>query len=372
MEGVGIVLDFYPHVRHPVVVSLMLGKAADRCKRIGIGDKLIAVAGQTTQGKTFYEVRDLIIGPVGSTVTLNFQGIASEYKCDLVRGYDKLDALAIEGACQPRCVAPVQMRSGWYSVSLAKSKQENLATGFEHEVRRVDIKGTVMSTPLPLAPASSPAAMLEEAAAAPKFLPAHWDTNAKMDPVAVVPVPTGSTEFTFVQAEFSKTAQGCTIVGVERIQNKTLWNRYCICRETMNERAPPSARAREMRLFHGTKADSMDKINVQGLNRAFAGQNATSLGKGVYFARDASYSAQDTYSPKGAEGEKQMYLALVAVGDYCKGNKDEPVPSKARPGATSVHDLCDSTVDNEASPTIFVTYNDTQQYPDYRITFKKS
>ncbi len=82
----GIVLDVDPDAHHPVVVSLVPGKAADGCKRIGVGDKLVAVAGQPTQGKTFNEVRDLIVGPVGSTVTLDFRGVAGEYKCDLVRG----------------------------------------------------------------------------------------------------------------------------------------------------------------------------------------------------------------------------------------------------------------------------------------------
>jgi hypothetical protein len=33
----------------------------------------------------------------------------------------------------------------------------------------------------------------------------------------------------------------------------------------------------------------------QGFNRSFAGQNATLFGKGVYFAANASYSADDTY-----------------------------------------------------------------------------
>jgi C-terminal processing protease CtpA/Prc len=86
MEGVGIVLDVDPDAHHPVVVSLVPGKAADGCKRIGVGDRLVAVAGQATQGKTFNEVRDLIVGPVGSTVRLNFQGSSGDYQCDLVRG----------------------------------------------------------------------------------------------------------------------------------------------------------------------------------------------------------------------------------------------------------------------------------------------
>jgi hypothetical protein len=285
--------------------------------------------------------------------------------------YDTRDALAIEAAYQSRSLNPVPLRSGRYSVSLADMKQKNLATGFEREVRRIGIKGAVMSTPLPsLAPALTPASAPALVPTMISFYPAHWDKNAMMDPVAVVAVPAGSPNFTFVKEEFEKTAKGFTIVRIELVQNKALWSKYCIGKEIMNQRAPPSARARELRLFHGTKSDVVDKINVQGFNRTFAGQNANLFGKGVYFARDAKYSSSETYSPKDAKGEKRMYFALVSVGDFCLGRIDEPVPSRSRPGAASSYDLCDSTVNDEAAPDIYVTYNDTQQYPDYLITFK--
>ena len=32
--------------------------------------------------------------------------------------------------------------------------------------------------------------------------------------------------------------------------------------------------------------------------------------------------------------------------------------------------LCDSTVDDEAKPTMYITYTDSQQYPEYLITFR--
>jgi poly [ADP-ribose] polymerase 10/14/15 len=192
-----------------------------------------------------------------------------------------------------------------------------------------------------------------------------------MDPAAVVAVPAGSDEYADVQRRFDQTARGAAILRVERVQNPCLWGKYSAGRHTMGARAPPSAGARELRLFHGTRAESAARICVQGFNRAFAGQNATLFGRGVYFARDATYSAQDTYSPPDAAGERRMFLALVAVGDCCRGGRDAPVPPRARPGAATAHDLCDSTVDDPAAPAVFVTYNDTQQYPDYLITFRK-
>ena len=46
--------------------------------------------------------------------------------------------------------------------------------------------------------------------------------------------------------------------------------------------------------FHGCSASVVENIIANGLNRSYAGQHATVYGKGVYFARDASYSARET------------------------------------------------------------------------------
>ena len=76
--------------------------------------------------------------------------------------------------------------------------------------------------------------------------------------------------------------------------------------------------AKEKRLFHGTEKATIPKINRNSFNRSFCGKNATAYGKGVYFAVDASYSLDDTYSC--SQGNKYMYLARVVVGDFCVGN----------------------------------------------------
>ena len=55
-------------------------------------------------------------------------------------------------------------------------------------------------------------------------------------------------------------------------------------------------------LFHGTTTDAVEKIMRQGFDRGLAGRNATAYGVGVYFARDARYSAHPKYSPPDAAG----------------------------------------------------------------------
>ena len=83
-------------------------------------------------------------------------------------------------------------------------------------------------------------------------------------------------------------------------------------------------------------------------------------GEGVYFAKDAAYSARDRYSKQDTEsGHKYMYLARVLVGKYTKGDK-----GIKKPPATF-----DSVVNDVDDPGIFVVFYDGQAYPEYLITF---
>ena len=119
-------------------------------------------------------------------------------------------------------------------------------------------------------------------------------------------------------------------------------------------------------LFHGTDEDTVPKIYQQGFNRAFAGKNAVAYGKGVYFARDASYSSSTTYSRPNAAGVQHMFLCRVVVGEYCQGRNGALTPDPR-----SGHMLYDSTVDNMRNPGMFVTYHDAQAYPEYLVKFKQ-
>lgn len=92
-------------------------------------------------------------------------------------------------------------------------------------------------------------------------------------------------------------------------------------------------------------------------------------GNGTYFAVDAKYSANDTYSKPDANGTKYMYLARVLVGEYCTGEAGLVVP-RAKQG-TDPTNLFDSVTDKMQAPSIFVIFNDIQAYPEYLITFRK-
>ena len=92
-------------------------------------------------------------------------------------------------------------------------------------------------------------------------------------------------------------------------------------------------------------------------------------GKGVYFARDASYSTYPLYSPPDAQGWQTVFAVRCVVGQWSKGVKDALTPD-VRDAARNI--LYDCTVDNVRDPSIFVTYHDAQAYPEYMIKFSQT
>ena len=95
--------------------------------------------------------------------------------------------------------------------------------------------------------------------------------------------------------------------------------------------------------------------------------SATAYGRGVYFARDACYSARDAYTPRDANDHKYMYYARVLTGQYTKGSQNLLVPPPKDPSNPSV--LHESVVDDMQDPRIFVVFQDAHVYPEYLITF---
>ena len=211
--------------------------------------------------------------------------------------------------------------------------------------------------------------------------PPAWAETGKVR----VNVPVGSAEFDEVANFFKVALYGqrdkVKVTNVARVENLPLWQSYAVKTQTMKARYgkdgslrvnnnTPGVEAMERRwLFHGTQPDVISKIEHQGFNRAFAGRNAVRYGRGVYFARDASYSSHETYSVPDANGVQHMFLCRVAVGDWCKGVNEQLTPD-AKPH--NHLELFDSTVDNVFNPSVFVIYHDAQAYPEYLVSFKQN
>lgn len=198
----------------------------------------------------------------------------------------------------------------------------------------------------------------------------------------------GSPERTELLKSFFSTLRGqhISIVKVERVQNLAMFQSYIVKRQTVcyretgeQDTLSPEIQQKALRrferrwLWHGTNPDAVEKILNQGFNRSFCGKNATAYGKGVYFARDASYSAHQTYSAPDRYGNQYMIACSVCVGEYCRGKHDALTPD-VRDARN--HSLYDTTVgltssDTMANPSIYVTYHDAQAYPEYLITFQQ-
>lgn len=94
----------------------------------------------------------------------------------------------------------------------------------------------------------------------------------------------------------------------------------------------------------------------------------TDFGKGVYFARDASFSVGYANRSQAGVGNRCMYVAKVLVGQYCKGtNRQAVIPPPKDP--SKPEELFDSVVNDSGNPSIFVVFFDSQCYPEYLIKF---
>ncbi|XP_052076128.1 protein mono-ADP-ribosyltransferase PARP14-like [Mytilus californianus] len=197
-------------------------------------------------------------------------------------------------------------------------------------------------------------------------MPSNWSPMDDKENIKLVLLQQTDQEYLEVHQEFTKTTGSAhKIVKISRIQNRTLYQQYKAKKMSM-ESLNPQGHQNERTLWHGTAYDALDSINTYGFNRSYCGKNATVYGNGVYFARDAAYSARGTYSPKDHNNQRHMYMCKVLTGEYTQGKQGLIVPP---PKGTS-HILHDCVVDNPADPAIFVIFHDTQAYPEYLVLFE--
>ena len=202
--------------------------------------------------------------------------------------------------------------------------------------------------------------------------PPNWEAmSAPWQDVALVPVGVDKPEFEEVSNLFYATCSRGEwhIASIKRVQNLPQLRLYETHKRTIEARKRPHG-ANEKRLFHGTAKANIPKINRNSFNRRYCGKNATVYGEGVYFAVGAApWSIRDTYSPSDEQGNKYMYLARVAVGEFCKGDSSMRVPPP-QPGSGDLLSY-DTTVDNMGQPEMYVAYHDAQAYPEYLITIRR-
>ncbi|KAF4022152.1 hypothetical protein G4228_014299, partial [Cervus hanglu yarkandensis] len=178
-----------------------------------------------------------------------------------------------------------------------------------------------------------------------------------------------SSEFQAVVQAFCDTldtARGrIHVVRVERVIHPLLQQQFQLHRERLEQCCERQA---EQVLYHGTTVPTVPDICARGFNRSFCGRNGALYGQGVYFAKRASLSVLDRYSPPDAEGHKAVFVARVLTGDYGQGQRGLRAPPPRPPGHALLR--YDSAVDCLHRPSIFVIFHDTQALPTHLIICK--
>lgn len=204
-------------------------------------------------------------------------------------------------------------------------------------------------------------------------VPATWTFEVGVDTpykAAKKTVAVGSAEYNEVIEFFKKSMwrRDLEVVELTRIQNLESYESYETKRKSIFRREGCTTRDDRARLerkwlFHGTDQAAANGILQKGLDRNYNGKNATAYGKGVYFARDASFSHQ--YTSVDADGCRLIFLCRVTVGVYAVGSSKMQAPPMRDDDRRY-----DSTVDYLEEPTKFVTFNDAQAYTDYLVRYK--
>jgi poly [ADP-ribose] polymerase 10/14/15 len=190
--------------------------------------------------------------------------------------------------------------------------------------------------------------------------PHHWTSPIYHEGGArttLVPLDENTGEYKDVASRFYSSLPNYIIDTIERVQAPHIWQSYQLKRRQMG------GHGNEQRLYHGTVGRTkVDGIAQNGFNRSYAGDvNGRAYGAGVYFGITAATSSSYSDNKEGT-----MFEASVLVGNATVGNSSMKVPP-CLPGDPSR--LYDSTTDNTATPTMFVTYHDDQAVPDYLISY---
>ncbi|KAM4626868.1 protein mono-ADP-ribosyltransferase PARP15-like [Discoglossus pictus] len=193
--------------------------------------------------------------------------------------------------------------------------------------------------------------------------PLAWAPMDKNDNLKLVVLDKSSDEYQRVEKNFINSSGKRDVIQITRIQNVKLYQSYTVKIQAVDRQYPDHNN--ERRLYHGTNFQAVKEINQNGFNRSLCGANATCFGEGTYFARDASYSCNNTYSPPH-DGLKYVYQAAVVTGKWCMGLGSYKEPPKIENSDVRYN----SVVDNVKNPSMFVIFCDDGAYPEYLITFK--
>merc|ERR1719433_105492 len=159
----------------------------------------------------------------------------------------------------------------------------------------------------------------------------------------------GMSDLDAVKSWLDKALPQCEVRAVYRVDcNGAIVAAYNGVRRTLGP---------ERLLWHGTPWESISNIVQNGFNRAYVGRHGTKLGRGTYFAEDATYALRFC----GRARSRAVFLAGVLPGRWCRGEEGLVEP----PVVEALGTRFDSTVDDPKHPRIFCVFRDFQALPLY-------
>ena len=200
-------------------------------------------------------------------------------------------------------------------------------------------------------------------------VPVEWEPQTQQN-LMLCAVDPGSTEWGRVVGNFQRTLPAVTVIGVTRIQNKWLWERYVQHRQRLAYKN--NGRVNEMELFHGTRGND-PKLIYEGEDGFDMRYSSSGLwGCANYFAADASYSHLYAYT-KG--GSKEMFVVKVLTGDsyQCSPNNHLRIPPEKPMVVGGNLQFAKIRYDIVTGTTkgcqVFMTYDNDKAYPAYLIQY---
>ena len=203
-------------------------------------------------------------------------------------------------------------------------------------------------------------------------LPPDW--KPQTEDVCLTEVTPGSNEWNKEINSLRKTLGGVTVVKLERIQNKWLWERYSFAKKRMSK--TNREHVNEMHLFHGTRDTPPEKVfrSEKGVDFRFSREGL--WGTGSYFAVNASYSDAYAYVPPGGNNEKQMFICKVLTGESYKAEHSDsslrqPPPKPFPTHGSFEEERYDSVKGYTRQSYVYVVYDHEKVYPAFLVTYRK-
>lgn len=197
-------------------------------------------------------------------------------------------------------------------------------------------------------------------------VPSNWQQQNRT--LQLIDIPRSGQEFRKVSGLFNETMPGTQIDKIERVQNTYLWQVFQ-SRKSLLALKNNNA-SQELDLFHGTSSTPPNAIydNDDGFDMRYS--NPGMWGKGIYFAKNASYS--HNYASQ-TSAHRQMFLATVLVGDCINRPPDSNIkvpPHKSKGSLQTSVEKYDSISGHTNGSDVWILYENGRAYPSYLISYK--